>query len=102
MTDSRNIGVRHVSDARESPSRTSTVSQNKMKTKRRMIGLQQSQSPSCHTSYNCRKGNTFVRHSLPKRVSIDRKADDDVSFHKTVLKYSRGVSVLNDYHIRVV
>uniref|UniRef100_A0A8C2C2M4 Si:dkey-78p8.1 n=1 Tax=Cyprinus carpio TaxID=7962 RepID=A0A8C2C2M4_CYPCA len=62
MTDSRNIGVRHVSDARESPSRTSTVSQNKMKTKRRMIGLQQSQSPSCHTSYNCRKDFT-----TPKR-----------------------------------
>ncbi|XP_059422756.1 ewing's tumor-associated antigen 1 [Carassius carassius] len=64
MTDTRNIAVCHISDARESRSRTSKVSQNKMKTKRRMIGLKQSQSPSssCHTSYNCRKDFT-----TPKR-----------------------------------
>ncbi|XP_016360572.1 ewing's tumor-associated antigen 1 homolog [Sinocyclocheilus anshuiensis] len=62
MTNKRNIGVRHISDARESRSRTSKVSQSKMKTKRRMIGLKLSQSPSCHTSYNCRKDFT-----TPKR-----------------------------------
>ncbi|XP_043110450.1 ewing's tumor-associated antigen 1 homolog [Puntigrus tetrazona] len=62
MTDKRNIGVRQISDARESRSRTSKVSQTKMKTKRRVIGLKQSQSPSCHASYNCRKDFT-----TPKR-----------------------------------
>ncbi|KAL1263411.1 hypothetical protein QQF64_006150 [Cirrhinus molitorella] len=61
MTEKRNIGVRHISDARESRSKTSKVAQKKMKTKRR-IGLKQSQSPSCHTSYNCRKDFT-----TPKR-----------------------------------
>ncbi|XP_073690773.1 uncharacterized protein etaa1b [Garra rufa] len=54
MTDKRNIGVRQISDARESRSRTSKVAQMNMKTKRR-IGHKQSQSPSCHTSYNGRK-----------------------------------------------
>ncbi|XP_050981451.1 ewing's tumor-associated antigen 1 [Labeo rohita] len=62
MTDERNIGVRHISDARESRSKTSKVALKKMKTKRRTIGLKQSQSPSYHTSYNCRKDFT-----TPKR-----------------------------------
>ncbi|XP_067241529.1 ewing's tumor-associated antigen 1 isoform X3 [Chanodichthys erythropterus] len=62
MTDKRNIGVRHISDARESRSRTIKLTEKKMKTKTRMIGLKQSQSPYNHTSYNCRKDFT-----TPKR-----------------------------------
>ncbi|KAK7140662.1 hypothetical protein R3I94_013063 [Phoxinus phoxinus] len=62
MTDKRNIGVRHISDARENQSKTLKLSQKKVKTKTRMIGLKQSQSPSYHTSYRCRKDFT-----TPKR-----------------------------------
>ncbi|CAM4725215.1 unnamed protein product [Leuciscus chuanchicus] len=62
MTDKRNIGVRHISDARENQSRTLKLSQKKVKTKTRMIGFKQSQSPSYHTSYSCRKDFT-----TPKR-----------------------------------
>ncbi|XP_077102641.1 uncharacterized protein etaa1b isoform X1 [Siphateles boraxobius] len=62
MTDKRNIGVRHISDARENQSRTLKLSQKKIKTKTRMIGLKLSQSPSYHTSYSCRKDFT-----TPKR-----------------------------------
>ncbi|XP_067277539.1 ewing's tumor-associated antigen 1 [Pseudorasbora parva] len=62
MTDKRNIGVRHISDSRESRSRTLKLTQKKMKTNTRMIGLKQTQSPSYPTSYNCRKDFT-----TPKR-----------------------------------
>ncbi|XP_056327407.1 ewing's tumor-associated antigen 1 homolog [Danio aesculapii] len=62
MSDYRNIGVRQITDARESRSRTFKVAPKKMKTKRHMIGFKQSQSPSCHNSHNCRKDFT-----TPKR-----------------------------------
>ncbi|XP_016380217.1 ewing's tumor-associated antigen 1 homolog [Sinocyclocheilus rhinocerous] len=62
MTDKRNLGVRHISDSKESRSRTSKVTQKKMKTKRRMIRLKQSQSPSYHTSCHFRKDFTTPKH----------------------------------------
>ncbi|XP_051946290.1 ewing's tumor-associated antigen 1 homolog [Xyrauchen texanus] len=63
MTDKRSIGVRLKSDgARECRSRMSKLSQNRMQTKRRVIGLQDSQSPSYHKSFNYRKAFT-----TPKR-----------------------------------
>ncbi|XP_051507838.1 ewing's tumor-associated antigen 1 homolog isoform X2 [Myxocyprinus asiaticus] len=63
MTDKRSIGVRLKSDgARESRSRTSKLPQNRMQTKRHVIGLQDSQSPSYHKSFNYRKDFT-----TPKR-----------------------------------
>lgn len=62
MAENRNIGVRQITDARESRSRTFKVAPKKMKTKRHMIGLKQSQSPSCYNSNNCHKDFT-----TPKR-----------------------------------
>lgn len=59
MTDRRNIGLHRIADG-DSRSRNSKVS--KMKTKRRVIGLKDSQSPSCNNSYNCPKDYT-----TPKR-----------------------------------
>ncbi len=49
--------------------------QNKMKTKRRMIGLKQSQSPSCHTALQLSQGNTFVRHNRNACQSIPKQMD---------------------------
>lgn len=72
MTDERNIGVRHITDSRERRSRTLKLAEKKMKTKTRMIGLKQSQSPSCNTSYNGRKGKYFCNTS--ERVTTLQKA----------------------------
>lgn len=88
MTDKRNIGVRHISDARESRSRTHKLPEKKMKTKTRMIGLKQSQSPSYPTPYNCRKGKHFCKTS--ERVTTLRKADVCLSLQK----YSCSVVVV--------
>lgn len=88
MTDKRNIGVRHISDATESRSRTLKLTEKKMKTKTRMIGLKQSQSPYNHTSYNCRKGKHFCKTS--ERVATLRKADACLSLQK----YSCSVVVV--------
>lgn len=60
MTDKRCVGLRHrAGGVRESRSRNSKLS---AKTKRQLIGLKDSQSPSCQNSYSYRKDFT-----TPKR-----------------------------------
>ncbi|XP_055026608.2 uncharacterized protein etaa1b [Misgurnus anguillicaudatus] len=63
MTDRRNIGLHRIAGGvRDNVSQSRNSKVSKMKTKRRLIGLNDSQSPSCNNSYNCRKDYT-----TPKR-----------------------------------